>query len=121
MQLKNGEAVVNQASYTYDNMSRLAIVSNGNITANYARIPGFSMLKSTTINNGLTDVLTTTKSYNNLNRLVTISSVATETKSYTYDLRLQNFGTPSLETFIPTIYDYKILEPRPLKLRPLKL
>ncbi|HBC89086.1 MAG TPA: hypothetical protein DCZ94_19275 [Lentisphaeria bacterium] len=80
MSLQNGGTALNTANYTYDGMSRLASVGNGTNTASYTRISGSSLLSTTTIGN-----LTTTRAYDNLNRLTSISSVSpASTMSYSY-------------------------------------
>ena len=90
MQLKNETTAVSQTDYTDDGLSRLATVSGSDVTAAYARVSGSSMLNSTTVNNGAADVVTVTRTYDNLNRLNSISSVAAETKSRTYQYDDQN-------------------------------
>ncbi|HCE42360.1 MAG TPA: hypothetical protein DET40_02285 [Lentisphaeria bacterium] len=83
MSLQNGETALSTASYTYDGMSRLASVGNGTNTASYTRISGSSLLYTTSVGD-----MTTTRAYDNLNRLTSISSVSpasTMSYSYTYN------------------------------------
>ena len=88
MKLQSSTNEKSFALYSYDSASRLASVSNGSITANYARISGSSMLDTTTINNGSSDIMTVDRNYDNLNRLTSITSsvnsVPTVTKSFSY-------------------------------------
>ncbi|OGV33631.1 MAG: hypothetical protein A2020_11095 [Lentisphaerae bacterium GWF2_45_14] len=71
-------------NYTYDAMSRLATVSDGARTATYNRVPGSSLLASTVINNGTSDILTASRTYDILDRLTNITSNGIS-YNYTYD------------------------------------
>ena len=76
--------LADNTSYTYDAMSRLSTVSDGTRTATYNRISGSNLLYTTTVNNGTSDFLTTTRSYDILDRLTSISS-STGGKTYSYN------------------------------------
>jgi hypothetical protein len=45
-------ATLHATAYTYDGMSRLLTVGDGSVTATYTRVPGTSLLNTTTVNNG---------------------------------------------------------------------
>jgi RHS repeat-associated protein len=68
-------SVLNQTGYSYDAASRLDTVTQGVNTATYAYVPNSPLVGSVTFRNGGTTRLTTTKNYDQLNRLVSISSV----------------------------------------------
>ncbi|MFA7232386.1 MAG: hypothetical protein WC071_14025, partial [Victivallaceae bacterium] len=95
MQLKQNSATVFGNQYTYDNMSRLATVSDGTNTATYSRVPGMNQLSGTTISAGGNTKLTTSRVYDSYHRLTSISSessvpsVVKKTYSYTYNTRDQ--------------------------------
>ncbi len=73
-------------SYSYDAMSRIASVSDGTNTAEYARLAGTDLLNSVIIKQGETTKLNTTKTYDAFNRLLSTSSVAgAATRTYTYE------------------------------------
>jgi hypothetical protein len=63
-----------------DPMSRLLTVSGTAElplgTATYARVPGSNLLSTTVFNNGSSNVLTVSRSYDSLDRLTSISSSA---------------------------------------------
>jgi len=71
-------------NYTYDGMSRLATVSDGTRTATYSRVSGSNLLANTTINNGTSDILTASRTYDILDRLTNITSNGIS-YNYTYD------------------------------------
>ena len=82
----NTPLVANQ--YTYDNMSRIATVSDGTNTATYTRVPGTNLLSGTTITAGGVTKLSTARTYDDLHRLTGISSTTgpvTKAYNYTYD------------------------------------
>ncbi len=60
--------------YGYDAASRLGAVTNGNYTATYAYHTDSPLVSTITFRDGATTRLTTTKSYDNLNRLTSISN-----------------------------------------------
>ncbi len=88
MSLMNNTTPVATTSYTYDTMSRLATVSDGTNTATYTRATGSSLLTNTAITNASGSILNRARTYDNLNRLTTISnsvpSVPSVVKSYSY-------------------------------------
>ncbi|HPN85098.1 MAG TPA: hypothetical protein PK821_07180, partial [Victivallales bacterium] len=72
-------------SYSYDTMSRLSTVSNGSISANYARLSGTSLLSSTNYTNGSTNVLAANRTYDSFNRLTNVTNETNLTNiSYSY-------------------------------------
>ena len=88
LQLTQNSSSVFTNSYTYDDMSRLATVSDDTNTVTYSRVPGTNLLNTTTITAGGVTKLNATRNYDAQNRLTGISSVAgavTKTYSYTYD------------------------------------
>lgn len=68
-------SVLNQTGYSYDAASRLDTVTQGANTATYAYMPNSPLVSIVTFRNGGTTRLTTTKNYDQLNRLASISSV----------------------------------------------
>ncbi len=72
--------------YTYDDASRLSAVTSGANTATYAYQANSNLISTLTFNNGTADVLTTTKTNDKLNRLLSVSSVPTgaSTVGYAY-------------------------------------
>ena len=75
-------------NYSYDDMSRLASVGGAGVTASYSRVAGTSLLSSTSISDGSTNVLTTDRTYDNINRLTSIASLAPlalKSSSYVYN------------------------------------
>jgi YD repeat-containing protein len=76
MQLMDNSLPVSATHYTYDAMSRIATVGDGTNTATYTRIPGMSLLNTTTIKQGTVDKLITSRVYDQQNRLTSISSVS---------------------------------------------
>ena len=67
-------SAVNQIGYSYDAASRLNAVTSGTNTATYGYLPNSPLVQSVTFAQGGTTRLTTTKVYDNLNRLTSISS-----------------------------------------------
>lgn len=59
--------------YQYDAASRLAKVTSGSNAAAYAYVPNSALVQGIAFTNGPTPYLTTTKSYDNLDRLAAIS------------------------------------------------
>ncbi len=73
-------------SYSYDAMSRIASVSDGTNTAEYTRLSGTNLLNSVVVKQGEATKLSTTKTYDAFNRLLSTSSVAgAATRTYTYE------------------------------------
>ena len=81
------------AGYTYDDASRLDIVTQGVRTAKYAYEPNSPLVESVTVKNNGTLRLTTTKGYDHLNRLGSITnapSAATPAHTVGYDYNAAN-------------------------------
>ena len=79
-------------SYTYDAMSRVATVSDGTNTAEYSRLPGTSLLNNVTVKQGANTIVSTAKTYDAFNRLLSTASTAggvTRTYSYEYNVKDQ--------------------------------
>jgi RHS repeat-associated protein len=72
--VNSASSVLNQIGYSYDAASRLDTVSQGANTATYFYVPNSSLVGGVTIRQNLNVRLTTTKSYDFLNRLSSISS-----------------------------------------------
>ena len=75
-------------SYTYDAMSRIATVSDGTNTAEYSRLPGTNLLNNVTVKQGANTIVSTAKTYDAFNRLLSTASTAggvTRTYSYVYN------------------------------------
>jgi RHS repeat-associated protein len=64
-----------KVAYSYDSASRLSSVTNGTHTATYAYLPNSSLVSNIVFATNGTTKMTTTKSYDNLNRLTSIRSV----------------------------------------------
>ena len=72
---KNGASTLQTASYTYDTAGRLQTVTDSPYTATYTYHPNSTLINTVTFaNNGATR-LVTTRVYDKLNRLTSISSV----------------------------------------------
>ncbi len=96
----NNAALLNGASlggvsFTYATASRLDTVSDGTNAATYAYLANSPLVSSVTFKQSGTTRLTTTKSYDNLNRLTQISSVpsADSTVSFNYAYNSANQRT----------------------------
>jgi len=61
-------------NYSYDAASRLETVTSGTNTATYSYLPNSPLISSVTFKNGTSTRLVTAKSYDNLNRLGSISN-----------------------------------------------
>ncbi len=92
--LLNG-ASLGGVSFTYATASRLDTVSDGTNAATYAYLANSPLVSSVTFKQSGTTRLTTTKSYDNLNRLTQISSVpsADSTVSFNYAYNSANQRT----------------------------
>jgi RHS repeat-associated protein len=86
---------VSPVQYGYDAASRLSAVTNGSYTASYTYLPNSSLVSNVVFQSGGTPRMTTTKSWDNLNRLSTITSSANATNisSFTYQYNLANQRT----------------------------
>ena len=58
--------------YTYDDASRLASVSDGTRTFTYGYLANSALVGTLTVNNGTANVMTTTREYDKVNRLLSI-------------------------------------------------
>ena len=80
---------VSSVTYDYDAASRLQTVTNGTNTATYAYVTNSPLVESVTFANAGTTRLTTAKTYDKLNRVVTIantpSSAPVFSHAYTYN------------------------------------
>jgi len=61
-------------SYAYDAVSRLAAVASGSHGFAYACLSNSELVATVTASNGMQDVMTTTRTYDQLSRLTSISS-----------------------------------------------
>jgi RHS repeat-associated protein len=86
-------------SFTYDNASRLQTVSDGTHSATYSYLANSPLVDQISFKQNTTVRLTTTKQYDNLNRLRVISSVpsGSSTVSFTYQYNDANQRTRNTE------------------------
>jgi YD repeat-containing protein len=86
--------LVSSVSYTYDSASRLSTVSSGPDSVEYVYLANSRLLTNTIFKHNGSTVMTTTKTYDNLNRLTSISSVlspqSSVLSSHTYDYNSAN-------------------------------
>jgi RHS repeat-associated protein len=78
-------AVLNWTSYGYDTESRLLVVSNDDNSATYGYLANSPLVGQIQFKQGSTLRMTTTKNYDSLNRLTSISSVPTASSTVEYD------------------------------------
>jgi hypothetical protein len=71
---RNGGASLQAATSAYDTAGRLSSVSDGTYSATYAYHPNSSLLNTVTFKQNTTPALTTTRTYDKLNRLQQIGS-----------------------------------------------
>jgi RHS repeat-associated protein len=71
----SASSVLNQMSFGYDATSRLDTVTSGTNTATYSYVPNSPLIGAVVFRQAGATRLTTTKSYDNLNRLVSIASI----------------------------------------------
>jgi RHS repeat-associated protein len=93
MYLNSQPSTLNQA-LGYDAASRLATVASGPTSIGYSYLPNSSLLQHTYFSNATARVLTTSRSYDNLNRLTNIASLnplpsTLNSASYAYNLANQ--------------------------------
>jgi RHS repeat-associated protein len=83
------------ATYGYDAASRLNAVTNGAYTASYTYLPYSSLVSNLVFKSGGAARMTTTKTWDNLNRLSTITSGTgiTNVSSFAYQYNLANQRT----------------------------
>jgi RHS repeat-associated protein len=92
---QNGSSVVSQ-NYGYDGVSRLASVGNGTVSATYGYLPNSDLVGTVSFKNGGAPAMTTTKSYDKLNRLTltsTANASGTVLSSFGYDYNELNQRT----------------------------
>ena len=75
LQVTTNGSGLTTTTYGYDNASRLLAVTNGSDSVLYTYLANSSLLTNVLFKHGTTNVMTTTKVYDNLNRLTSISSV----------------------------------------------
>ena len=81
-----GPSVLTSAGYTYDNDSRLATVTSGSDSATYTYVANSPLVGQIAFKHGGVTRMTTTKQYDHLNRLTSISSIPTlATFEYSYN------------------------------------
>jgi hypothetical protein len=84
------------AQYGYDGASRLQTVTSGVDTSVYSYLANSSLLGNVQFSHSGTTVMTTSKTYDYLNRLTSISnltSTVTDARSYGYNAANQRVGT----------------------------
>ncbi len=91
----SASSAFNPVAYSYDAASRLDTVTAGTNTATYGYVPNSSLVQTITFAQGGTSRLTTTKSYDNLNRLSSTSNTpsASSAVSVDYDYNAANQRT----------------------------
>lgn len=90
LQSARGSVLTNH-TYTYDNASRLSTVSDGARSVTYGYVPNSSLVETLTFSQNDNLVMKTTKSYDKLNRLASIST--------------RNAGQQTLNSFAYTYND----------------
>ncbi len=81
-----GSSVLTSAGYSYDNASRLATVTSGSDSATYGYVANSPLVGQIAFKHGGVTKMTTTKQYDHLNRLTSISSIPTlATFEYSYN------------------------------------
>jgi len=95
----SSSAGVSPVSYTYDAASRLETVTADTNSATYTYLPNSSLVSNIVFRQGSTTRMTTTKSYDTLNRLTSIASVpsASSAVSYSYSYNSANQRTKRTE------------------------
>jgi len=93
-----GGASLSTVTYGYDDASRLQTVTQGTNTATYAYLTNSSLAQSVTFTQGGTSRLTTSKAYDFLNRLSSITNTpsADTARSYIYSYNAANQRTRAL-------------------------
>ena len=85
-------------SYGYDNASRLSSVSFGSLTASYVYLPNSTLVSNIVFKNSGVTKMTTTKSYDNLNRLTSISSAPSASSALSYSYSYNKSLSPMAAT-----------------------
>jgi RHS repeat-associated protein len=92
----SGASAFNQIGYAYDAASRLETVTAGANAATYSYLPNSSLVGGVNFQQGAATRLTTTKSYDNLNRLASVTNTpgaALSAPSFSYDYNSANQRT----------------------------
>lgn len=90
LSIASASSVLNSVTYAYDSASRLQTVTSGALTATYGYVPDSNLVQTLTLQNGGSTRLMTTKTYDNLNRLASVSSSAAATSAFNYDYNSAN-------------------------------
>ena len=77
-------------TFGYDPASRLSTVTNGDQTVSYTYLPNSPLVQSLIFKQNGTTRMTTTKSYDNLNRLTAISSAPSASSAVTFNYTYNN-------------------------------
>lgn len=107
----SASSALNETGYSYDLASRLDTVTTGTNTATYAYVANSSLVQSVTFKQSGTTRLTSTKAYDNLDRLTSISSQPSALSSqlsysYTYNAANQRTrGTREDDSYWSYSYD----------------
>jgi RHS repeat-associated protein len=86
----NGASTLALAAYGYDNASRLSTVSDGVNNAAYSYLANSPIVSQIVFKQSSTTRMTTTKSYDYLNRLTQISSAPTTTNAISFNYSYNN-------------------------------
>jgi RHS repeat-associated protein len=86
----NGASALASATYGYDNASRLSTVSDGTDNAAYSYLANSPLVSQIVFKQSSTTRMTTTKSYDYLNRLTQISSAPTTTNAISFNYSYNN-------------------------------
>jgi len=81
---KNGASALNATDYTYDTASRLGAVSDGTQSATYSYIANSPLIGQITFKQNTTTRMTTTKQYDYLNRLLSVSSAPSASSALSF-------------------------------------
>ena len=85
-------------NYEYDNASRLSLLSDGTHSVTYTYLPNSALVSNVVFKTSSVTKMTTTKSYDNLNRLTSISSSAgvSPVSSFAYQYNAANQRTQAV-------------------------
>ena len=86
-------STLQNVTYGYDTASRLQTVGDGTVSALYDYIANSPLVNHITFKNGATACMTTTKQYDHLDRLTSISSAGASTVSFGYGYNQANQRT----------------------------
>lgn len=104
-------STLNSVSYGYDGASRLSTVTNGPNTATYTYLANSMLVSNIVFKNGSATRMTTTKAYDNLNRLSAIASSSSSSSfssSYQYNLANQRTAVTNADNS-RWVYQYDTL------------